>query len=345
MTGIKQVDNNTAADLGSTDINDAAESFLDTLDAGSENGEQGEDEGNQQGVTDLGQEEFEEEHEDPEQLNQDAEAADEGQFEEAEEVEEQGEEFEDVYTVMVNGQEQNVTFDELQKGYARQSDYTRKTTELANERNEFASEQQAVNNERQQYSQLLGALQHQLEQVQGPEPDWVQLAQNDPGGYQVKRAEWDARQGQIQAAQQERERVNGTMQQEQQRLMQQYARDQFNSLVAAKPELADTAKARAFRGQILEYANAQYGLTGPELASIMDHRGLLILEKAMRFDALQKRGTKVQQKIKRRKSPNAKPGAAQPRVHVTKRPLAKAKRKLARTGDVKDAAAAMEALL
>ena len=42
------------------------------------------------------------------------------------------------YTVKIDGQEQQVTLDELQNGYQRQSDYTRKTQELASERERLA---------------------------------------------------------------------------------------------------------------------------------------------------------------------------------------------------------------
>ena len=40
----------------------------------------------------------------------------------------------DSYTVKIDGAEQQVTLDELQNGYQRQADYTRKTQELASER-------------------------------------------------------------------------------------------------------------------------------------------------------------------------------------------------------------------
>ena len=44
----------------------------------------------------------------------------------------------DVHTVKVDGQEQQVSLDELRNGYQRQADYTRKTQELASERERLA---------------------------------------------------------------------------------------------------------------------------------------------------------------------------------------------------------------
>jgi len=43
-----------------------------------------------------------------------------------------------LHTVKVDGQEQQVSLDELQNGYQRQADYTRKTQELASERERLA---------------------------------------------------------------------------------------------------------------------------------------------------------------------------------------------------------------
>ena len=40
----------------------------------------------------------------------------------------------DLYTVTIDGADAQVSLDELRNGYQRQSDYTRKTQELASER-------------------------------------------------------------------------------------------------------------------------------------------------------------------------------------------------------------------
>ena len=40
----------------------------------------------------------------------------------------------EAYTIKVDGEEQEVSLEELRDGYQRQSDYTRKTQELASER-------------------------------------------------------------------------------------------------------------------------------------------------------------------------------------------------------------------
>ena len=68
-------------------------------------------------------------------LEEESEVEEESEEEELDEDE--SEEEPDVYVVKVDGEELEVSLDELVKGYSRQSDYTRKTQELAGQRDEM----------------------------------------------------------------------------------------------------------------------------------------------------------------------------------------------------------------
>ena len=59
------------------------------------------------------------------------------------------------YTVKVNGQELDVTLDELRNGYSRDADYRQKTEELSHQRKQFQSESEK---QRLDYSQKLNEL-------------------------------------------------------------------------------------------------------------------------------------------------------------------------------------------
>jgi len=50
----------------------------------------------------------------------------------------------DTYAVKIDGEEQQVTLDELQNGYQRQADYTRKTQEIADERQRLSQAEAIV---------------------------------------------------------------------------------------------------------------------------------------------------------------------------------------------------------
>ena len=59
-------------------------------------------------------------------------------------VEEEEEQQPQLYTIKVDGEDVEVTLDELQNGYSRQRDYTRKTQELAEQRKSFEAKQKEV---------------------------------------------------------------------------------------------------------------------------------------------------------------------------------------------------------
>ena len=100
-----------------------------------------------------------------ESLDEESEEEAEPEEEEAEpeETDDEVEEEPQLYSVTVNGEEQEVTFDELLKGYSRQSDYTKKTQELSNNRREFESMQQAM---AQEYQQIQAERQHYIDSLQ-----------------------------------------------------------------------------------------------------------------------------------------------------------------------------------
>jgi hypothetical protein len=84
------------------------------------------------------------------------------------------------FTVKIDGKEEAVPLDELLKGYQRTADYTRKTQALAEQRKAAEAELNAVREERATYSQLLTALQQQLQQQQESPVDMERLYREDP---------------------------------------------------------------------------------------------------------------------------------------------------------------------
>lgn len=249
------------------------------------------------------------------------------------------------FTIKVNGEEQSVTLDDLRSGYMQQSDYTRKTQELAQQRSVLEEQVGAATAERQQYANLLGAMEQQLLALRGAEPNWEQLAKDDPIGYVQQKERWNQSQQQIAAAQHERQRV-GALQQEQDRQMIARAQHQQREmLLQVRPELNEPEKAKTFRNNLVNYAQHEYGLTANDLSQLLDHRAFLILDKARQFDELQKNGASVQQKVVRRKNPVVRPGASSGKVQVRSRGLRKARERLESTGDVRDAASAFENML
>ena len=277
-----------------------------------------------------------------EELSADADAADdetqEEQSEEGEEPEEQ--EQPTVFTVKVDGKEVEVTLDELQKGYSRTQDYTRKTQQIAEIRKQVEVETEAVRAERAQYAQMLGALQAQL---QGTETqiDWDRLYHEDPIEWVRQKEVMRERQEKFQAIQFEQQRMAQLSQQEQQQQLASHLQEQHTKLLEIIPEWKDPVKAKAEKQLLVEFGQ-KTGFTPEELKAIVDHRAVVALRKAALYDQMMTKRKAITPVTNNGPRP-AKPGAAG-RVSQTTEAV-RAKQRLAKTGRVDDAASAIYQLL
>jgi hypothetical protein len=260
------------------------------------------------------------------------------QSEDDEEPEEQ--EQAQTFTVKVDGKEVAVTLDELQKGYSRTQDYTRKTQQIAEVRKQVEQETQAIRAERQQYAQLLGALQAQL-QASEPQVDLDRLYNEDPIEWVRQKEVLRDRQEKAYAIQAEQQRLSQLSQQEQQRAMEEHLESQKDALLAALPEWRDPKKAKAEKALVLESAKS-VGFSDEDLKSVYDHRLVLLLRKAAMYDQMVSKRQVIKPVVNNGPRP-AKPGAAG-RVSTTTEST-RAKQRLAKTGRVDDAASAIELLL
>lgn len=257
---------------------------------------------------------------------------------EGEETEEQDEDQEQptaqTVRVKVDGEEMEVTLDELKNGYSREQTFTKRMQELAEKRKGFEAEIQAVVTERQQYGQLLSAL---AQQLQEPEPDWDTLRNTDPIEYSLQMADWQRKQQKLGAVYQEQARLAQLQQVQQQQQMAEMLKREQQALTSLIPEWKDEGKAKAEKAMVLEQGK-KLGYSEQELSQVFDHRAVLALRKAALYDQLmskrQELKTKPPQKV-------LEPGT-KPRADVDRR---KAVTTATRSGNIKDAASAIELLL
>jgi hypothetical protein len=244
------------------------------------------------------------------------------------------------FTVKVDGKEVAVTLEELQNGYSRTQDYTRKTQQIAEVRKQVEQETQAVRAERQQYAQLLGALQAQLQATE-PQVDMDRLYNEDPIEWVRTKEVMRERQEKALAIQAEQQRLSQLSQYEQQRAMEEQLSKEKDALLAALPEWRDPKKAQAEKALVVESAKAA-GFSEDDLKSVYDHRLVLLLRKAGLYDQMVSKRQGIKPVVNNGPRP-AKPGAAG-RVSTTTEGT-RAKQRLAKTGRVDDAASAIELLL
>lgn len=278
-----------------------------------------------------------------EELSEDADAADDETDTEQSESEEDTEEQEQpqVFTVKVDGKEVEVTLDELQKGYSRTQDYTRKTQQIAEARKQTEAELQAVRAEREQYAQLLSALETQVQQIAQPNIDWDRLYQEDPIEWVRQREVMRENQEKAAAIQSEKQRLAQISQQEQAQLMQQKLQQEQEALLAAIPDWKDAKKAQAEKAMLVEFGQ-KIGFTPEELKSVVDHRAVLMLRKAALYDQMMSKRGNIKPVTNNGPRP-AKPGAAGRISNTTE--AVRAQQRVAKTGRVDDAANAIYQLL
>jgi len=278
-----------------------------------------------------------------EELLADADAADDETDTEQSELSEDTEEQEQpqVFSVKVDGKEVDVTLEELQKGYSRTQDYTRKTQQIAEVRKQTEGELQAVRAEREQYAQLLSALEAQVQQVAQPNIDWDRLYNEDPIEWVRQREVMRDNQDKAAAIQSEKQRLNQLSQQEQAQFMQQKLQHEQEALLAAIPDWKDAKKAQAEKALLVEFGQ-KIGFTSDELKNVVDHRAVLMLRKAALYDQMMSKRGNIKPVTNNGPRP-AKPGAAGRVSNSTE--VVRAQQRVAKTGRVDDAANAIFQLL
>tara|TARA_R110001606_G_scaffold6581_2_gene29466 strand:- start:511 stop:1512 length:1002 start_codon:yes stop_codon:yes gene_type:complete len=267
---------------------------------------------------------------------------------------EDGEEFEDEYTdveeetpqlqtfsVKVDGQEVEVTQEELINGYSRQQDYTRKTQELSQQRKTIEQKQSELEQRDAIYSQLLPKMEAQLNGALGEEPDWNTLYEDDPVGYVRQQQVWNEQKQKLEAVQAEQQRLQQESFVEQQKLIQQHVEEGQTKLLEVIPEWQNQEVANKEKAEIASYATNVLGYTQEEVNSVYDWRALLGLRKAWLSD-------KIAETVKKKptqKAPArvARPGTANKRKSVA--PVKRAKQRLAKSGKLQDAAKVFEQLI
>jgi len=269
------------------------------------------------------------------------------ELEDGEEVEDEHTDVEEeapqlqTFTVKVDGQEVEVTQEELVNGYSRQQDYTRKTQELSQQRKTIEQQQSELEQRDAIYSQLLPKMEAQLNSALGEEPDWNALYEDDPVGYVRQQQVWNEQKQKLEAVQAEQQRLQQESFAEQQKLIQQQVEEGQTKLLEVIPEWQNQEVASKEKAEIANYATNVLGYTQEEINSVYDWRALLGLRKAWLSD-------KIAETVKKKptqKAPArvARPGTSNKRKSVA--PVKRAKQRLAKSGKLQDAAKVFEQLI
>ena len=283
-------------------------------------------------------EDFEEQDEelvDEEELEYDDEEDGEEETE-VEELEEQP-----VYKVTIDGDEIEVTQDELLNGYSRQQDYTRKTQELANQRKTIEQQAQELQQRDAIYAQLLPKMEAQLKGELVNEPDWDSLYNDDPIAFVREKQLWDDKKEKFKAAEAEQQRLQQESYAQQQQQIAQVVQQGQQKILEIIPEWKNAEVAQKEKLAIRDYGVNVLGYAPQEMDAIYDYRALLGLRNAW----LNSKTVEATKKKPTQKAPArvARPGTTSRKKSVA--PAKRAKQVLAKSGKVQDAAKVFEQFL
>ena len=254
-------------------------------------------------------------------------------YEDAEEDDESEDPTEDVHTVKVDGEEKQVTLDELKRSYSGQQ-YIQKGMQQAAEVKKQAEEAYyALMRERESVQTLVQQAQSGINLIPPVEPDSAKF-EDDPLGYMEAKIQYDNQVKEYNANAAKFQEVLNRQSEAEQIARAEYARQEANKLVEVIPELADAGKASKFKESIMKAAS-HYGYSPEEVAAISSSRDFIVLRDAMRWQELQAGKETVKKKVN--KAPPIKAGAK--KVRTNGDASRKAREKLKRSGSIEDALA------
>lgn len=229
----------------------------------------------------------------------------------------------ELFTVKIDGKEQQVTREELLNGYQRDADYRRKTMDLSQSRQAVEAEAQRIAAERQHYQQQLDTVASVL-QATLPAPPPREMRDSDPIGYQNAKEDYEERREQLRQVLAERDRAAALTAEQQEAARQQMLRQARDHLLTELPEWKDPAKAEKGQREVVQHLRV-IGYSDAEIAQSADPRAIVMARESMLYRQLVASKPAVQQKLAT--APKmVKPGSAGPAPDQAKAIINKVRR-------------------
>jgi len=213
----------------------------------------------------------------------------------------------DHFKVALPGTDQSITLKEAVRGYLREDTFTRKTTELADDRSRFAAQMQEQQTAINGHIEALDTAVLTVRNLMGEQPDataMATLARDDPASYAQLNAQQIAVNAALQEAVQAKGKVTEQATAEYQQRLAEHRESQQKLLIDARPELKDQKSAEKFQNSMAEYLTSR----GKSMEQIVawsngdfDHADVLIVEDAMKWAASQKAKPEVEKKLPAKK--------------------------------------------
>lgn len=239
--------------------------------------------------------------------------------------------------VKVDGDEVEVTLDDLKRSYAGQGYIQKRMAEVAAVRKEAEAVYQALNDDRAQLAQVLSAYQQQVMAAGQPQKPAKELRHRDPVAYFEQMEDYREAMERQQTLQAQQAALTQQQQAIEQRALQAYLAEQAQLLAQRIPDFADAKKAGDLKRELVK-VGAEYGYSAEELGAVRDARAVQVLHDAMRYRQLMAGKERVAEKVAQAR-PVVRPGAARVETDGRKAKAEKARARMRSSGSVDDVAA------
>lgn len=245
---------------------------------------------------------------------------------------------EQLFTVKVNGREQQVPLSELLRGYSGQAYIQEGMRKVAEAKTEVEAVYTALQSERQQLAQFVQAVQTGQIPAQPPKAPDEALLQTDPIGYLEQRVKYDKEVAAYQQSQAAMQEMTARQAQAEERARMAYLADQHRQLAQIIPAFAKPETAAKVKQDLVSAGMEVYGYSQDELRAITDHRALRVLHDAAQYQRLMRGKTVAEKRAEQPKTPTLKPGVKASPQMGKKVKVEKAKAQMKRSGAVDDVA-------
>jgi|TARA_R110000868_G_scaffold92271_4_gene255962 hypothetical protein len=241
----------------------------------------------------------------------------------------------DTFSIKVDGENVEVTLDDLKRDYSGQQYIQKGMKQAAEARKQAEEAYNGLNQQREQLDQFMQQLGTQGVLTQ-PAPPTKDLLNADPLGYIEADANYREEMAAYQAQQQQLGQQHQASKQAQEQARKVHLQEQMTELTRAIPDFGDATKATKMKERLVKQGVSE-GYSAEEIGGIIDHRAMKVLHKAMMYDQMMAGTSSVESKLKKAR-PLMKAGAKkQPDSMAKKR--SKQMSQLKKSGSIHDAAA------
>ena len=237
-----------------------------------------------------------------------------------------------VFSVKVDGKEEQWTLDQLKQSAAGQAAINKRFQEAAEARKQIQQQATVLQQQQQQVAALYQ--QAQIGGLQAPTPPTRELFESDPIGYMEEKLKYDESKAQFDQNMFQLQNVQKQRMQAQQEAHQSYLAEQAQVLTQHIPEIADPQKGEAIKKALVQ-TGIDYGFSAEEMQNVTDARYVRALNDARKYRQLVAKRKSTQAKGEKAR-PVVKSGAKK-RVDNNAVTRKKAQQRLQKTGSIEDA--------